>query len=59
VTLAAALQLSLMVTPANTLGIAAWQLAFALALVAAGQVTLGGVVSLTMKVVVQVALLPA
>jgi hypothetical protein len=34
-------------------------LALALALVPAGQITLGGVVSLTVKVVVQVVLLPA
>ena len=53
------LQLSLTVTPLSTLGIAAWQLAPALALVAAGQVTVGGVLSVTVKLVVQVALLPA
>jgi hypothetical protein len=34
-------------------------LAFALALVAAGQVTVGGVLSVTVKVVVQLALFPA
>src|SRR5206468_33549 len=53
------LQLSLTVTPLRTLGTAAWQLAPALALVAAGQVTVGGVLSVTVKLVVQVALLPA
>src|SRR5205823_12176825 len=53
------LQLSLAVTPLNTFGTAAWQLPSALALVGAGQLTLGIVVSLTVNVVVQVALLPA
>src|SRR5438046_3092292 len=53
------LQLSLAVTPLNTFGTAAWQLPSALALVGAGQLTLGTVVSVTVKVVVQVALLPA
>ena len=53
------LQLSLAVTPLNTLGTAAWQPASALALVGAGQFTLGTVVSFTVNVVVQVALLPA
>jgi len=58
--IAAALeQLSLTVTPLRTLGTAAWQLAPALALVAAGHVTVGGVLSVTVKLVVQVALLPA
>ena len=52
-----ALQLSL--TAANTVGTAAWQLALALAVVGAGQFTVGGVTSLTMNVVVQVELLPA
>jgi len=52
-------QLSLTVTPLRTLGNAAWQLAPALALVAAGHVTVGGVLSVTVKLVVQVALLPA
>ena len=55
----AALQLSLTVTPAKTFGTAAWQLAPALALVAAGQITVGGLLSVTVKVVVQLALLPA
>ena len=53
------LQLSLAVTPPNTLGTVAWQVPSALALVGAGQLTLGTVVSVTVKVVVQVALLPA
>src|SRR6185503_6001243 len=52
-------QPSLTVTPLRTLGTAAWQLALALALVGAGQVTVGTVVSFTVNVVVQVALLPA
>src|SRR5437763_16558020 len=54
-----ALQLSLAVTPLNTFGTAAWQPAPALALVGAGQLTVGTVASVTVKVVVQVALLPA
>jgi len=54
-----ALQLSLAVTLPNTSGTIAWQLSPALALVGAGQLTLGTAVSLTVKVVVQVALLPA
>ena len=53
------LQLSLAVTPLNTFGTAAWQLESALALVGAGQLTVGTDVSLTLNVVVQVALLPA
>src|SRR5205823_13399271 len=53
------LQLSLAVTPLNTFGTAAWQLPSALALVGAGQLTVGTVVSVTVKVVVQVALLIA
>ena len=44
---------------AVTLGTAAWQLASASALVPAGQVTVGAVLSVTVKVVVQLALLPA
>ena len=55
----AALQLSLTVTPAKTFGTAAWQLAPALALVTAGQITVGGALSVTVKVVVQEALFPA
>src|SRR5437762_443557 len=54
-----ALQLSLAVTSPNTFGTAAWQPASALALVGAGQLTLGTVVSVTVNVVAQVALLPA
>src|SRR5438045_261103 len=54
-----ALQLSLAVTPPNTFGTAAWHVPSALALVGAGQLTLGTVASVTVKVVVQVALLPA
>ena len=54
-----ALQLSLAVTPLNTFGTVAWQVPSALALVGAGQLTVGTVVSVTVKVVVQVALLPA
>ena len=54
----AAVQLSLTVTPPRTLGTAAWQLLSALALLAAGQVTVGAVLSVTVKLVVQVALLP-
>ena len=53
----AALQLSM--TVAATLGMAAWQSTSASALVAAGQVTVGAVLSETVKVVVQLALLPA
>ena len=53
------LQLSLAVTPLNTFGTAAWQLLSALALVGAGQLTVGGVLSVTVNVVLQVALLPA
>ena len=55
----APLQPSLTVTPLNTFGRAAWQLPLALALVGAGQLTVGAVVSFTVNVVVQVALLPA
>ena len=53
------LQLSLAVTPLNTFGTAAWQLPSAVALLGAGQLTLGTVASVTVNVVVQVALLPA
>src|SRR5947207_14445428 len=53
------LQLSLAVTLPNTFGTAAWQLPSALALIGAGQLTLGTVASVTVNVVVQVALLPA
>src|SRR5205814_7030679 len=54
-----ALQPSLTVTPPNTSGTAARQFVPALALVGAGQITVGAVLSVTVKVVVQVALLPA
>ena len=54
-----ALQLSLTVTPLRMLGIAAWQLVPMSALVGAGQTTVGGVSSITVKVVVQEELLPA
>ena len=50
---------SLTVTSPSTFGTAAWQLPSALAGGIAEQLTLGAVVSLTVKVVVQVALLPA
>jgi hypothetical protein len=52
------LQPWLTLTPPNTSGTAAWQLASALAPDAAGQSTLGAVVSVTVKLVVQLALLP-
>ena len=42
-------QLSLAVTPPSTFGIGAWQLALALAPVPAGQFTVGGVASTTVK----------
>src|SRR2546425_12091515 len=54
-----ALQLSLAVTPLNTSGTAARQFVPALALVGAEQITVGAVSSVTVKVVVQVALLGA
>src|SRR5438876_3452117 len=53
------LQLSLALTPPNTSGTATRQFVPALALGVAGQVTVGAVSSLTVKVVVQVALLVA
>jgi len=53
------LQLSLTLTPPNTSGTAAWQLASAPAAGTAEQTTLGTVLSVTAKLVVQVALLPA
>src|SRR6266545_2742913 len=59
VTAPGAVQLSLSVTPPNTLGTAAWQFASALAPGMAEQITLGAVVSVTVKLVVQVALLSA
>src|SRR6266511_1911150 len=54
-----AVQLSPTVTPPRTFGTAAWQVPSALAPGIAEQITLGAVVSVTMKLVVQVALLPA
>src|SRR5437763_16549528 len=54
-----ALQLSLTLAPLNTLGTAAWQLPSAVAPDAGGQTTVGGVLSLTVKGVVPLALLPA
>ena len=48
------LQLSLAVTPLNTFGTVAWQLPSALALVGAGQLRLGAVVSVTVNVAVLV-----
>src|SRR5205809_7635379 len=54
-----ALQLSFTLTPPITLGTAAWQLASALAPGTGEQTTVGAVLSPTVKVVVQVALLPA
>src|SRR5258705_208107 len=53
------LQLSLALTPPNTSGTAARQLVPALTLVGAGQITVGTVSSVTVKVVVHVALLVA
>ena len=53
----AVVQLSL--TLAATFGTGAWQLPSALALGTAGQTTVGAVVSVTVKLVVQLALLPA
>src|SRR5919198_476793 len=50
---------SLTVTPLRILGTAAWPVPSALALGMAEQLTTGGVVSLTAKVLKQVALLPA
>src|SRR5438874_1535180 len=54
-----ALQPSLTLTPLVTSGTAAWQLASALAPGKAEQITLGAPLSVTVKAVVQVALLPA
>jgi hypothetical protein len=53
------LQLSLALTSANTFGTAARHAPSALATGTAEQFTLGAVVSVTVKIVVQVALLPA
>src|SRR5205823_4141538 len=54
-----AVQLSLTVTAPKTLGTAAWQLAFALAPGTAEQIRVGAVLLVTVKVVEQLALLPA
>src|SRR5258705_9942558 len=53
------LQLSLALTPPNTSGTAARQFVPALTLVGAGQITVGAVSSVTVRVVVHVALLVA
>src|SRR5437764_5599528 len=53
------LQLSLAVTPPRTSGTVAWQFASAKALGVAEQITVGAVLSVTTKLVAQVALLPA
>src|SRR6266404_7508736 len=55
----AALQVSLTVTAPRTFGTAAWQVPSALAVGMTEQVTTGLVVSITVKIVVQVALSPA
>src|SRR5438094_6834244 len=55
----AALHASLVVTPLRIFGTAAWQLPSALAFGIGEQFTVGAVVSVTVKIVVQVALLPA
>src|SRR5204862_8122683 len=55
----AALHASLVVTPLRIFGTAAWQLPSALAFGSEEQFTVGAVVSVTVKMVVQVALLPA
>jgi len=55
----AALQPSLTLTPPKTLGTAAWQVASALAPGTSEQITVGAVLSVTVKLVVQVALFPA
>src|SRR5256884_8755023 len=55
----AGLQLSLTLTPPKTFGTAAWQFPSAKLLGVAEQITVGAVLSVTVKVVVQVALLPA
>src|SRR5436309_834382 len=59
VTALVGLQLSLTLTPPRTSGTAAWQFASAKALGVAEQTTVGAVLSVTTKLVVQVALLPA
>ena len=50
---------SLTVTPLRTFGTVAWQFQSALTLGIVEQFTVGAVVSVTVKIVVQVALLPA
>jgi hypothetical protein len=55
----AALQPSLILTPPSTLGTAAWQFGSALAPATAEQITVGAVVSVTVKLAVQLALFPA
>ena len=55
----APLQLSLTLTLPSTLGTAAWQFASALVPDTAEQITVGAVLSVTVKLVVQVALFPA
>jgi len=55
----AGVQLSLTVTSPKMFGTAAWQVPSAVAFGTDGQLTLGTVVSVTVKLVVQVALLPA
>src|SRR5438094_4860774 len=55
----APLQASLTLTPPITSGTAAWQFPSALAPGTAEQITVGAVLSVTVKAVVQVALLPA
>src|SRR5438477_2577529 len=52
-------QRPLTLTPPNTFGTDAWQFASAKALGVAEQTTVGAVLSVTTKLVVQVALLPA
>src|SRR5437867_3259002 len=54
-----AVQLSLTLTPPRTSGTVAWQFASAKALGVAEQITVGVVLSVTTKLVAQVALLPA
>jgi len=51
--------LSLTLTPPSTLGTAAWQFVSALLIGTVEQITIGAVSSVTVKVVVQVALFPA
>ena len=55
----AGLLASLTVTPLSTFGTAAWQLPSVLAFGIGEQFTVGAVVSVTVKIEVQVALLPA